>query len=716
MVSSRPFLIGVAPVFFCHLDSPMRFNWFLPFSPPGRSGPVRRGLKRIASTWLASPLRRLVQTACLLAFLVLFCYVAWPYTARPGRAWHGWVPAEVDGETGRASITADESPLNPIVPGMALYAFDPGSEGGRNFGPFKVIAAEEKQLQIEPVERLDRSDLDALSFSFGPWSLFEDDPDGWPSHYSDNLKAKEIVPAPIVLALDPLLSISAAVASRSWVWSLTFAAAILAVGLLLPRSFCSYVCPLGTLIDLFDWVVSRRLHRVQRPAKGWWIHLKYYLLLAVLSASLFGVLVSGFVAAIPVVTRGLAYLLTPVQTGIVRGWHQVPPMEAGQYLSIGLLAVVFGLGLLRPRFWCKYVCPTGATFSLVNCLRGTQRQVEASCIGCGKCLEICPFDAIRPDFSTRAMDCTFCQTCGGVCPARSIKFVPRWDRKNLKTVDDVSNDAQTPAETSLRRRRFLAAGVGLVAGGIGGGGAAALISAAGPGSNDPQGFVPVRPPGSVPEQEFLRRCIRCGECFQACPNDVLQPLGFQQGLVGLWTPHVAADWSGCEVSCNNCGQVCPTGAIRAISLDEKRAARMALAVVDLATCLPYAGREPCQLCLDECTAAGYDAIEFVRSGTQADELGNPIEGTGFLAPLVLPEKCVGCGLCQTRCRAINVVAKGLIGESAVRIEVGPGKEDRLTDGSYLELREEEQRKRQQEQRQLLDQSGDQESYLPDFLN
>jgi ferredoxin len=57
-------------------------------------------------------------------------------------------------------------------------------------------------------------------------------------------------------------------------------------------------------------------------------------------------------------------------------------------------------------------------------------------------------------------------------------------------------------------------------------------------------------------------CIRCGECFEVCPNNVLQLEGFQQGLEGLWTPLVQADWAGCESSCHAFGQVCPTGAIR----------------------------------------------------------------------------------------------------------------------------------------------------------
>jgi NAD-dependent dihydropyrimidine dehydrogenase PreA subunit len=193
---------------------------------------------------------------------------------------------------------------------------------------------------------------------------------------------------------------------------------------------------------------------------------------------------------------------------------------------------------------------------------------------------------------------------------------------------------------------------------------------------------------------------------------VLQPLGFQQGLEGLWTPAVHADWAGCESSCNACGQVCPTGAIRAIPLEEKRYARMGLAIVNERTCLPLAGREACQLCVDECASAGYHAIEFTRVGTEVDDQGLPIEGSGFLAPVVLAEKCVGCGLCQTRCYGINVADKRLLGESAIVIEAGAGKEDRLFHGSYLALREQEAAHRRREQEQKSQESG---GYLPDFL-
>ncbi len=79
------------------------------------------------------------------------------------------------------------------------------------------------------------------------------------------------LPAELLLVIDPLVSISTAIAARTWVWSLVFAATILLVCLVIPRGFCGYVCPLGTLIDLFDWLRGppRVLAGVRRgPAGG----------------------------------------------------------------------------------------------------------------------------------------------------------------------------------------------------------------------------------------------------------------------------------------------------------------------------------------------------------------------------------------------------------------------------------------------------------------
>lgn len=578
----------------------------------------------------------------------------------------------------------DEPKGRPVTGALALLQSDP--ETGRRGLLRRILKGVGETWLASPWRRVAQGVFFALFVMLFTWVC-------WPyggTDYAQHRAAKEKIAAELFLILDPLVSLSTAIASRSWVWSLSGAAAILVICLAVPRGFCGYVCPLGTVIDLFDWVVGRRIKRWKLPeqARGWWVHLKYYILAACLVGAVFGVLLTGFVAAIPVVTRAFLFLVKPVELGVSKGWYLNPGFNAGHVVSITLFLGILSLGVFRRRFWCQYLCPSGAVFSLGNIFRLTERKVEASCISCNRCVEVCPFDAIKPDYNTRTSDCTWCQTCGGVCPTRAIKFVDRWEGVNLKPV-------LAGTEPRPSRRGFILsmlAGTGFAAGRVWGGASSAH---------------PVRPPGSLPEPEFLEACIRCGECFQACPNDVLQPTGFDQGLEGLWTPRVVANWAGCEATCNNCGQVCPTGAIRALGIEEKRVARMGLARVE-PDCLPLAGREACQLCVDECNAAGYHAIEFMRVHPTLDAEGKPVDGSGFVAPVVLSDKCVGCGLCQTRCHSMNVKTRKRLRSSAIIIEAGPGKEDRLASGSYRLLREQE-RASQSPTAEGMD------SYLPDFL-
>ncbi|MCA9127225.1 MAG: 4Fe-4S binding protein [Planctomycetales bacterium] len=672
-----------------------------------RRGKLRQLLRRMGISWLASPVRRLSQTACLITFLLLFLYVCWPYNAVPSSASmiaDGWVFNSIDQDSGDLLFTLAEPAAEKIETGRTLFAYSSGSVMAANpqeqrLGQFEVVEADTAvnqtdlpTLRLRFVGSLASLDLQRLLTSSDSYIFFDRELDAWPTHYADNLANKEFLPAEFFLTIDPLVSLSTAIASRSWVWSLASAGAILVVCWLIPRGFCGYLCPLGTTIDLFDWLFCSRVRRFRVPDNGWWVHIKYYLLAGVLVAATCGVLLSGAVAAIPVITRAMLFLVDPLQNGLGRSWHLVPAWNWGHALSLALFATVLCLGYLRPRFWCKYVCPSGAVFSLGNLLRLSERKVEASCIHCNKCVEICPFDAIKPDFTTRATDCTLCQSCAGVCPTHAIKFVERWNVVELKVADDPPTK-----ETALGRRGFLSLAAGSTAAAVGGLAIAGATKAWGANLADPNAFRPVRPPGSVPEKEFLEMCIRCGECFKACPNNVLQPEGFEQGFEGIWSPMVNANWAGCESSCNACGQVCPTGAIRALPMEEKKVARMGLAFVDESTCLPVAGKEDCDLCVQECLAAGYQAIEYRQVGTQVDEAGQPIEGSGFLAPAVLADRCVGCGLCQTRCYAINVKQRHVLSESAIIIRAGEGYEDRMMEGSYIQRRAEEAAARRESQ-------------------
>lgn len=505
-------------------------------------------------------------------------------------------------------------------------------------------------------------------------------PDGreFPAHYAMELRTKEILPAETFLMLDPLVGTTAAIAARTPLRALAWAAAVALACLIVRRGFCSYICPLGTLIGICDATFGKLTRKRHCYTRGWWSHARHVFLVAILICAGFGLLASSFGAAMPILTRGLVFSLNRLHLGIAMGWHNVPPPGGGQAFAVWLLAGIFCLALLGRRFWCVHLCPSGALLSWISGLSVRERRVATDCVDCGKCVTACAFGAVNDDFSTDASRCTSCRECSRTCPVEAIAFTPRPRRGDPRGV--VPKARGRP----ISRREFAG---GLVSG---------LSVVAATGCLPPvgsSGHVPIRPPGSVPEDAFLRLCIRCGVCFRACPNSVLQPIGLAQGPGGLWTPQAVPRWSGCEPSCNSCGQVCPTGAVRPLPLEEKRAARMGRVDINKGTCLPWADRGECEMCAEECRAAGYNAIEFERVGVEVDDGGFPIEGTGRRAPVLLPDQCVGCGLCETRCHRINVLEKGLLNAGAIAVKAGPGREDRIAEGSYLALREAERRSR-----------------------
>jgi ferredoxin len=121
----------------------------------------------------------------------------------------------------------------------------------------------------------------------------------------------------------------------------------------------------------------------------------------------------------------------------------------------------------------------------------------------------------------------------------------------------------------------------------------------------------VRPPGSLPEGQFLSRCIKCGQCMRICPTNVIHPAGLTAGLEGLWTPvlNFRIGTSGCQHNCIACGHLCPTAAIRPISLEERQGInryaeqgpiKIGTAFIDRGRCLPWAMDRPCIVCQENC--------------------------------------------------------------------------------------------------------------------
>jgi MauM/NapG family ferredoxin protein len=463
-------------------------------------------------------------------------------------------------------------------------------------------------------------------------------------------------PVTFFFQLDPLVGLTSLLSGHHLIKGLLWGAGVLILTLVLGRIFCSFICPLGTIHHAVGWVKSplKAKRMVMANLKAPSQKIKYFLLILLLFGAVIGFNFVGLLDPIALLFRSVALAVLPGLGAGIRAVFEamaasdIKLINLVSYGAEVLLSPVFGytqqayhtawfigmiflvilfLNRIRPRFWCRILCPLGALLGI--CSRMSILRLEkypARCTQCELCTKHCQGAASpRPGLDWETAECLMCFNCYHVCPEDALTFRFRW-RPKLNRKPDIGRRA--------------------VLGGLLAGISLPLLGRLDGGIDKAADHRLIRPPGALPENDFLELCQRCGLCMKVCPTNVINPTLAEAGMAGFWTPRLIMTRGYCEYTCTLCGSVCPTGAIDEITAKEKieRPIKIGSAYVDRGRCLPWSGNAPCIVCQEHCPTSP-KAIYLIKDVVNgADDKKLKVQ-----LPFVDLKRCVGCGICENKC-------------------------------------------------------------------
>ncbi len=438
-----------------------------------------------------------------------------------------------------------------------------------------------------------------------------------------------------VQALEAVLALNVAVIAGLAV--LTF---------LFGRIYCSIICPLGVMQDVFGWLGKKsKKNRYTFSKEYKW--LRYGLLAIFIAGSLAGVgTIIELLAPYSAFGRICTMLLQPLwmlgnnalasiaehyESYAFYGvdvWMKSLPVFFIALLTLIIIAI---LAWRNGRTYCNTICPVGTVLSFIS--RFSLLKIhfdEDKCKNCSLCTKNCKAACI--DFKNHKVDYSRCVVCGDCI--KSCKFgALSYSRKTsgtskTGTTSDASVDANKRSfliATALVSTAALAQEKKHVDGGL-----ADIIE-----KKAPERKTPIVPPGARSLKHMTQHCTGCQLCVSKCPNDVLRP---SMDITNLMQPVMSFEKGYCRPECTRCSEVCPAGAIKLIDKEEKSGIQIGHAVVYPDFCLSALGENECGNCARHCPVG---AIEMVPSDPE-DDLSPSV-------PAVNENACIGCGACEHLC-------------------------------------------------------------------
>ena len=424
-------------------------------------------------------------------------------------------------------------------------------------------------------------------------------------------------------------------------------AALVVLTLVFGRIYCSIICPLGILQDIFGKLgMKAKKNRYTYSREVRWLRYPVLVVFIIACAAGVGSIVQ-LLAPYSAFGRIATSLLQPLwkmgnnvlatiaeQSDSYAFYHVetgVPNMTVVTAIAVVTLVMLAVLAWRNGRTYCNTVCPVGTVLSLLSRFSWLKIHFDTEkCRNCSLCTKNCKAACI--DYKTHTVDYSRCVVCGDCleqCKFGALKY----SGKSGKPAE--SEDSRKPAET---RRSFLLSSALLATAAMAqeakktDGGLAEIQDKVAP-----ERQTPLTPPGSLSAKNMAQRCTGCQLCVSECPNQVLRP---GTNWMSIMQPTMSYELGYCRPECTRCSEVCPAGAIKPIRHEDKASTQIGHAVWIKKNCIPLTDGVECGNCARHCPVG---AIEMVPA--------DPDDEEGAYVPAVNEARCIGCGACENLCPA-----------------------------------------------------------------